>query len=161
MSVTGALAIGIGASSGVTAAAVTEALSALDGCFSGDFPVVRAVATIERAAESEQLRAGLREHSRRWSLAVEGELPMLCYSAEALAETTVPNPSDSVGQRVGTPSVAEAACLRAATELGEGPARMVLHKFVTAGVTLAAANPTGAPLALRPAFPGRVLRRLR
>ncbi|MGJ7906181.1 cobalamin biosynthesis protein [Actinopolyspora sp. H202] len=161
MNVSGALVIGIGASSGVTATAVTEALSALDGRFPGDPVAVRAVATIDRAAESGQLRAGLRKHSRHWSLAVEGELPVLCYSAEALAGTIVPNPSASVGQRVGTPSVAEAACLRAATELGEGPARMVLHKFVTAGVTLAAASSAGSPRALRPVVPGRVLRRLR
>ncbi|WP_092977720.1 cobalamin biosynthesis protein [Actinopolyspora lacussalsi] len=161
MSVPGALVIGIGASSGVTAAAVTEALSGLDECFPGGSVVVRAVATIDRAAESGPLRAGLRRHSRHWSLAAEGELPLLCYSAEALAGTIVPNPSDSVGERVGTPSVAEAACLRAAAEIGDGTARMVLSKFVTAGVTLAAANPTGSPRALRPVVPGRVLRWLR
>ncbi|SDP46240.1 cobalt-precorrin 5A hydrolase [Actinopolyspora xinjiangensis] len=139
------IVVGLGASSGVTAAAFAEALSRLDREWPTGPVVVRAVATIDRVARSAELRAAVREHSRDWVLAVTGGLPLLCYPAEELARVSVANPSDSVSARVGTPSVAEASCLRAAAELGDGPARLVVRKFVASGVTLAAAVATGTP----------------
>jgi cobalamin biosynthesis protein CbiG len=44
-------------------------------------------------------------------------VPLLTYTAEQLAQTPVPTPSATVQRHVGTPSVAEAAALRAGTNL--------------------------------------------
>ncbi|ASU78171.1 hypothetical protein CDG81_07495 [Actinopolyspora erythraea] len=153
--------VGLGASSGTTVAAFAEALSRLDREWPTGPVVVRAVATIDRAARSAELRAALREHSRNWVLAGTGELPLLYYPAEVLGRVSVPNPSDRVSARVGTPSVAEASCLRAAAELGDGPARLVVRKFAASGVTLAASVATGTPVVPEATVSGRGLCPLR
>ena len=47
------------------------------------------------------------------TLAASLEVPFTTFSAEELAPIVVPSPSPRVAQAVGTPSVAEAAALRA------------------------------------------------
>ncbi|MFN6565376.1 MAG: cobalamin biosynthesis protein [Nostoc sp. ChiSLP01] len=44
-------------------------------------------------------------------------LPLKAFSAEVLRRVSVPNPSTITNQQVGTPSVAEAAAIVAATQL--------------------------------------------
>jgi cobalt-precorrin 5A hydrolase/precorrin-3B C17-methyltransferase len=48
----------------------------------------------------------------------ERQLPLKTFSAEVLRQIAVPNPSAAVAQAVGTPSVAEAAAVAAAVEIG-------------------------------------------
>lgn len=47
--------------------------------------------------------------------------PLRCFSAEELAAIAVPNPSPAVAEVVGTPSVAEAAALLAASQVPPSP----------------------------------------
>ena len=49
-------------------------------------------------------------------LAEENKLPIKFFTKEDLSKITVPNPSNLVQKEIGTPSVAEAACLLAAGE---------------------------------------------
>ncbi len=63
------------------------------------------------------------------------------YPYAALAAVEVPNPSEVVRRLTGSGSVAEAAALLAARELGNGCATLVVEKRRGAGVTVAAARP--------------------
>jgi cobalt-precorrin 5A hydrolase/precorrin-3B C17-methyltransferase len=102
---------------------------------------LRAVATIDRRATEVALTSlGLPIHS---------------YRSAELATVDVPNPSAAVSSAVGTPSVAEAAALRAA---GPG-ATLVVEKRRSAHATVALARscrPTGhlAIVGLGPGGPG-------
>ena len=51
----------------------------------------------------------------------ERNLPLKTFSADVLRTVCVPNPDIVVGKQVGTPSVAEAAALRAAFDLTPSP----------------------------------------
>ncbi|MEQ3554405.1 cobalamin biosynthesis protein [Pseudonocardia nematodicida] len=63
------------------------------------------------------------------------------YPAAELAAVAVPSPDPRVADATGTPSVAEAAALRAA-----GPdAELVVPKTTGDGVTVAVARPPGSP----------------
>jgi cobalt-precorrin 5A hydrolase/precorrin-3B C17-methyltransferase len=98
------LVVGIGSARGVPAAAVDDTLSrALNGL---DPLAVRAYASVDRKADELGI------------LATIAPAPLRTYPATVLADVDVPNPSDVVRAEVGTASVAEAAALRAATELG-------------------------------------------
>lgn len=68
-------------------------------------------------------------------------LPLRGFSAHDLTDEEVPNPSPRVAGAVGTPSVAEAAALRAA---GDG-AQLVVDKTVSANVTVAIARRARPP----------------
>ncbi len=65
---------------------------------------VTALATIDKKNDEAALLALAAEHG--W--------PMRFYSAAALAQIDVPNPSETVRKYMGTPTVAEAAALLAA-----------------------------------------------
>jgi cobalt-precorrin 5A hydrolase/precorrin-3B C17-methyltransferase len=83
------------------------------------------VATIDRRRDEPAVR--------------ELGLPVRTFTAHELATVTVPNPSATVTQAVGTPSVAEAAAL-----LGAGPgAVLVLAKIKSATATVALARRPG------------------
>jgi cobalt-precorrin 5A hydrolase / precorrin-3B C17-methyltransferase len=89
-----------------------------------------------RAYASVDLKAG-----EPGILAAIAPAPLRTYPAGALAGVTVPNPSEVVRAEVGTPSVAEAAALHAAAELGAGAAvELVAEKTKGANVTVAAAR---------------------
>ncbi len=101
------LAVGVGASRGVSAA---EVLALIDAALAGAglSPLsVAALATVHaKAAEPGITEAAAR---RGW--------PLVSHAAEVLAAVTVPNPSDAALRAVGTPSVAEAAALTRGHEL--------------------------------------------
>jgi cobalt-precorrin 5A hydrolase/precorrin-3B C17-methyltransferase len=121
------LVVGVGASRGVTAEAVG---AVVDAALRGLAPEsVRALATVDLKADEEGIRAVARE--RGW--------PLLTYPAADLAGEDVPNPSEVVRAAVGTPSVAEAAALRAARDAGRG-ATLVVPKQVTPTATAAVAR---------------------
>ncbi len=71
---------------------------------------VAGVATLNLKADEIGLLALVQE--KNW--------PLKCFSPEALSAIEVPNPSDVVQQAVGTPSVAEAAAIAAASSSNPG-----------------------------------------
>jgi cobalt-precorrin 5A hydrolase/precorrin-3B C17-methyltransferase len=123
------LVIGVGSARGVPAAAVTAALRRVETEHGFDPRAVRAYASVDRKADE----AGI--------LAAIAPAPLHTYPADVLAEIAVPNPSEVVRAEVGTPSVAEAAALHAAAELGGGaPVELVVEKIRGENVTVAAAR---------------------
>jgi cobalt-precorrin 5A hydrolase / cobalt-factor III methyltransferase / precorrin-3B C17-methyltransferase len=122
------LVVGIGSARGVPAAAVDDTLRrALNGL---DPLAVRAYASVDRKADELGILAAI------------APAPLRTYPAAVLADVDVPNPSDVVRAEVGTASVAEAAALRAATELGGdgAPVELVVPKTKGDNVTVAVAR---------------------
>ncbi len=103
-----------------TSLAVLERLVAQGLAQQGLAPeAVAGLASIDRKGDEPALLA-LAEQ-RGWALRL--------YDAPTLAGVTVPHPSEAVAREMGTPSVAEAAALQAASQAG-GPARLLLEKRI-------------------------------
>jgi cobalamin biosynthesis protein CbiG len=111
--------VGIGAVSGITA---DEVLAAVDAVLPPGAADVRLATLDVRAAEPGIAAAAER---RGW--------PLTGVPAGELAAVPVPNPSARVADRVGTPSVAEAAAL-----LGGGA--LLVARTVHGRVTVAVAQ---------------------
>lgn len=134
----GALVIGVGSARGVPADAVTGLLERLAGERGLDLRDIRCFATIDLKAREPGILAAVRWWADRYGLTAPA---LRTYPAESLAAVAVPNPSEVVRAEVGTPSVAEAAALRAAAELAPGaPVELVVPKIKGDNVTLAAAR---------------------
>jgi len=123
------LVVGVGSARGVTADEVNALIDTVVRESGRDPASLRAIATIDLKADE----AGIVEAAK-----VRG-LPLITYPAADLAAETVPTPSETVRAAVGTPSVAEAAALRAARDAGRD-AELVVHKHTTAHATAAAAR---------------------
>jgi cobalt-precorrin 5A hydrolase/precorrin-3B C17-methyltransferase len=122
------LAVGVGASRGVSAAEVLSLIDmVLDGA--GVSPLsVAALATVDaKADEPGIVEAAAR---RGW--------PLVSYPAAVLAAVVVPNPSAAALAAVGTPSVAEAAALTRGDVLVAGK-----HKSAMATAAVARIRPRG------------------
>ena len=122
------LAVGVGASRGVSAAEVLSLIdTVLDGA--GVSPLsVAALATVDaKAGEPGIVEAAAR---RGW--------PLVSYPAAVLAAVVVPNPSAAALAAVGTPSVAEAAALTRGDVLVAGK-----HKSAMATAAVARIRPRG------------------
>jgi len=117
------LVVGLGSSRGVLATAVWSALRVAVA----DLSEITAFGTIERRRDEPGLRAVIAEHGA----------PLHCYSAAALDTVDVPYPSESVRGHVGTRSVAEAAALLTARDLGGGS--LIVPKLRGKNVTVAVA----------------------
>jgi cobalt-precorrin 5A hydrolase/precorrin-3B C17-methyltransferase len=123
------LAVGIGSARGVTAAAVAAVLRRIETEHGLDLRAVRAYGSVDLKADEAGILDAIAPASLR------------TYPAAVLAEVTVPNPSEVVRAEVGTPSVAEAAALHAAAELGGGaPVELVVEKIKGENVTVAVAR---------------------
>ncbi|MGH3685114.1 MAG: cobalamin biosynthesis protein [Pseudonocardiaceae bacterium] len=117
------LVVGLGSSRGVRASAVWSVLrSAVP-----DLAAIIAFGTLDRRRDEPGLLAVIREHGA----------PLHCYLAAELDAVGVPHPSDVVRGHVGTRSVAEAAALLAARDLGGGS--LVVPKLRGEHVTVAVA----------------------
>ncbi|MBE1530312.1 cobalamin biosynthesis protein [Actinomadura algeriensis] len=135
--------IGVGVS---TAAGAGEVGALLDAVLrEGDVRpgAVWCVATAEGRGGEPAVRAAAR---------VRG-LPLVAYPVPVLAQVKVPNPSDAVRSRTGTPSVAEAAALHAARTFGGVPARLAVPKRASRHSTAALAT-TAVPAPAVPAAAG-------
>ena len=123
------LVLGVGASRGAPADEIETLLC--DALAAAGLAVesVRALSTVDAKADE----AGILEVARRYGW------PLLTYPAEALAGVEVPHPSEGVRAAGGTPSVAEAAALRAAADNGRGAA-LVVAKRASAMATVAVAR---------------------
>ncbi|MEV4756934.1 cobalamin biosynthesis protein [Micromonospora sp. NPDC049559] len=131
------LIVGLGARAGV-AADELEALVAAVLADAGLEPAsVGTLATLDRRAGEP----GVVELARRFGWALVG------YPAEQLAAEAVPHPSERTRGAVGTPSVAEAAALRAARDATGGvPGRLVVPRRGGGPALAAVAAPTPADL---------------
>jgi Pyruvate/2-oxoacid:ferredoxin oxidoreductase delta subunit len=117
------LVVGLGSSRAVRAAAVWSALQAAVP----DLTAITAFGTIDRRRDEPGLLAVIREIGA----------PLHCYPAAALDAVDVPHPSEPVRGHVGTRSVAEAAALLTARDLGGGS--LIVPKLRGEQVTVAVA----------------------
>lgn len=121
------LVVGLGSSRGVGAAAVWSVLRLAVP----DLTMITAFATIDRRRDEPGLLAVIRAHG----------VPLHCYPADELDTVKVPHPSDSVRGHVGTRSVAEAAALLAARDLGGGSLIVPKQRGEHVTVAVAALHP--------------------
>lgn len=133
------LVVGVGSSRGVTQEAVSAALSLLESEHELDPRAVRSFATVDVKADE----AGIQDAVANWGF-WHGEgggctPPLTIHTAAELAAVDVPHPSATAMAEVGTASVAEAAALLTARELG-GRVELAAPKTISANVTVAAAR---------------------
>ncbi len=125
------LVLGIGCERGVKEKEIQKAVESFLDMHKLDFRCVREMVSLDLKKDEQ----GICTFAARHALALR------FFSAAELREMHVPNPSLVVAQAVGTPSVAEAAALKAA-EAKE----LLAPKYVHAGkITLAAARWQPAP----------------
>jgi cobalt-precorrin 5A hydrolase / precorrin-3B C17-methyltransferase len=121
------LVLGIGASRGAPESEIASLVETALGAAGLAAESVRGIATIDVKASEPGLVA----------FADRRNLPITAYPAAALARVEVPNPSETVRQAVGTPSVAEAAALLAAGSPGD---TLVVPKQASQMATVAVAR---------------------
>jgi cobalt-precorrin 5A hydrolase / precorrin-3B C17-methyltransferase len=125
------LAVGAGASRGVPAAELDALIAAALAGLGVSPRSVRELATADIKADEPGLRAA----AAAWAW------PVVTYPAGRLAAVPVPNPSETVRHAVGTPSVAEAAAILAASApSAPGSASLVVPKRASAHATVAVAR---------------------
>lgn len=117
------MVVGLGSSRGVRSVAVWSALRLAVP----DLAAITAFGTIDRRRDEPGLLAVIQEL----------DAPLFCYPATELDAVDVPHPSEGVCGHVGTHSVAEAAALLAARDLGGGS--LVVPKLRGEHVTVAVA----------------------
>ena len=137
--------VGIGCERGTAQALIEQAVSQVLRANHLAEAAIAGIATIDLKADE----VGLVEFCR------DRQLPLRCFPASDLKEITVPNPSPIVATEVGTPSVAEAAAILAATFADQPPAspphsspphplrvtkQIVRHAGLAGAVTLAIAQ---------------------
>ncbi len=110
------VALGIGCDRGTPASTIAQAVDTALAEAGVQVDSVARIASIDLKRDE----AGLLEF-----VAGQG-WPLLFYPASALAEVTVPNPSEVVRKYTGTPSVSEAAALLAA---GADLSGLLVEKF--------------------------------
>lgn len=125
------LVVGVGASRGVPARELSDLIDVALAEAGLAAESVRCLATADLKADEEGIRA----------VAAARGLPIRTFTSVDLSTVDVPNPSEVVRAAVGTPSVAEAAALLAAAELGRDAA-LVVPKRVGAMATVAVARLT-------------------
>ncbi|HEY4454417.1 MAG TPA: precorrin-3B C(17)-methyltransferase [Pseudonocardiaceae bacterium] len=142
------LVVGIGSARDVPADAVKAALAQLDHVFGFDPRAVRAFATVDIKTDEPGILGAITDFSFwHW----QDDLPLLAYPADILSTVDVPTPSDVVLSVVGTPSVAEAAALHAASELAPGASvELVVRKTKSGGTEQFAHRVTVAAARIRP-----------
>ncbi|QBI55401.1 precorrin-3B C(17)-methyltransferase [Streptomonospora litoralis] len=123
------LVVGVGSARGAAAEEIGALVDRTLAEAGLDSESVRALATVDVKADEEGILRAARE--RGWDVTV--------YPASELAGVSVPNPSEVVRAEIGTPSVAEAAALRAAADAGSG-AELVAAKNKSAEATAAVAR---------------------
>lgn len=117
------IVVGLGSSRGVRASAVRALLRTVVS----DSARICAFATVDRRRDEPGLRTVIEQYGA----------PLRCYPPSRLDLVDVPNPSEPVRGHVGTRSVAEAAALLAARDLGGGA--LIVPKLRGEHVTVAVA----------------------
>ncbi|MGF1537992.1 MAG: precorrin-3B C(17)-methyltransferase, partial [Elainellaceae cyanobacterium] len=130
--------LGIGCERGTAAAVIAAGVAQALGQQGLSPLAVAGVASLDLKADEPGLLDLCRD--RQWSLR--------CFDAQTLAQIPVPHPSETVAQAVGTPSVAEAAALKAAATSDLLVSKQVVRLpdepgAVTVAVAAAAQETTG------------------
>jgi cobalt-precorrin 5A hydrolase / cobalt-factor III methyltransferase / precorrin-3B C17-methyltransferase len=123
------LVVGVGASRGVPAAEVDTLIRGALADAGLAIESVRALATADVKASEVGIVGAAHDLG----------VPLVAYPADKLSTVDVPNPSEVVRAAVGTPSVAEAAALTAARDVGRD-ATLVVTKRTSAMATVAIAR---------------------
>jgi cobalt-precorrin 5A hydrolase/precorrin-3B C17-methyltransferase len=123
------LVVGVGASRGAPADEIDALITAALAETGLAAESVRALATIDVKTDEPGIVA----------VATRRGWPVVAYPAAELAGVAVPNPSEVVRAAVGTPSVAEAAALKATREAGRR-GELVAPKRASAMATVAVAR---------------------
>lgn len=131
------LSVGIGSVRGVRADAVAAVLDEITAA-GLDPRAVRGYASIDLKAQEQGILDAIAAHGFFHGGDPACPPVLQTFTAAELSEMAVPSPSTVVAQEVGTPSVAEAAALRAAGEHGRG--ELVLAKVTGDGATVAVAR---------------------
>ncbi|MBE9054515.1 cobalamin biosynthesis protein [Sphaerospermopsis sp. LEGE 08334] len=97
--------VGIGCLKGISPQLVGAAIEKVFQEYQLVYTDIAGIATIDIKASELGLREFCREHN----------LPLQTFTAEVLAGVSVPNPGKRITEIVGTPSVAEAAAILAAS----------------------------------------------
>lgn len=126
--------VGLGSSRGVRA----EAIWALLRAAVPDLSQITAFATVDRRRDEPGLLTVVAEHGA----------PLHCYPVADLDAVEVPHPSEPVRRHVGTRSVAEAAALLAARDLGGGSLIVPKQRGEHVTVAVAALTPLLDPLSI-------------
>jgi len=128
------LVVGMGASRGVSTDEARRLLDTTLGDAGLAIESVVAIATADIKGDEQGLI----------DLARQLKVPLVTHSVAALAQVTVPNPSEVVRAAVGAPSVSEAAALLGARECFDGPgqirAELIVTKTASAMATVAIAR---------------------
>jgi len=133
--------VGIGCERGTPQAVIDQAIDAALARQGLAAAAIAGVATLDLKANEPGLRACCRDR----------DLPLRCFTAAQLQSVPVPTPSAVVAAAVGTPSVAEAAALLAAGQVGAAiapdrepqllvPKQIVRHRDQPGAVTIAIAQ---------------------
>ncbi|SDG33375.1 cobalt-precorrin 5A hydrolase / precorrin-3B C17-methyltransferase [Lentzea fradiae] len=131
------LVVGVGSTRGASATSIGAALSELDAQGGLDLRAIKAFATLDAKADEP----GIVDAVEDWGFWHGDTADLLTFPTEELAEIGVPNPSSVVRNSMGTASVAEAAALRGARQIGGGaPVELAAEKFKRDKVTVAAAR---------------------
>ena len=103
MTLSPALALGLGCDRGTPAATIAQAIDEALAACGGTLEKIAAVGSIDLKSDEAGLLEVARAHG--WTIHF--------YTAGELAQVAVPNPSETVRRHTGTPSVSEAAALLA------------------------------------------------
>lgn len=109
------LILGMGCDRGTSLQTLETAVDQALALIAQSRVAVTALATIDKKNDEVGLLALSAQHG--W--------PVFLFSAEQLAQITVPNPSETVRKHIGTPSVSEAAAMLAANT---GVENLILEK---------------------------------
>jgi cobalamin biosynthesis protein CbiG len=96
--------VGIGCQQGTSSQLIQKAIEQVFQQYQLDYKALVGIATIDTKAGEIGLKEFCRQHN----------LPLKTFTAETLAAVCVPHPSKIAADKVGTPSVAEAAAILAA-----------------------------------------------
>jgi cobalt-precorrin 5A hydrolase len=128
--------IGIGCQKGVSQQLIQTAVEAILQAYQLNLSKIAGIATIDSKISEPGLIAFCDLHN----------LPLKTFASQILATVTVPNPTITVKNSVGTPSVAEAAAVLAASTFNTGNAHLLVPKQIfrlpeaAAAVTIAIAH---------------------
>jgi cobalt-precorrin 5A hydrolase / precorrin-3B C17-methyltransferase len=130
--------IGIGCERGTASSVIAEAIQSTMDRAGLAMAAIAGIATLDLKANEP----GLLEYCQQFNL------PLRCFAADALQQISVPNPSEVVAAAVGTPSVAEAAAMAAAGEVGQSLQPNPPELMITKQVFRAAGEPGAVTVAI-------------
>jgi cobalamin biosynthesis protein CbiG len=107
LSLSPVLWVGIGCQKGISVQLIEKAIEKILLEYQLDDSDIAGIATVDIKASELGLKEFCQLH----------KLPLKTFSKETLASVCVPNPSNKITEKIGTPSVAEASAILAASQI--------------------------------------------